>query len=209
MQEANLVNRPREGSASQESFDSTDDEGSEGVVEEQIDGSLGARVGSALPYFGVGVNDARGLDINNNVNAVGQDVDDVQLSPRVQALASAHLPTLNDPVDPAAPTRVAPDSSLPLPCEKPLTNWFPEESVLSWGILTAEKCEWSQKDRDDLLRQFSHERDPLFCATPCPPDMKVAISHSVTKKTDNIFRREATEDLLFEANQDLVCGYRP
>ena len=208
LQEANLVNRPREGSASQDSYDSTDDEGSEGVVDEQNDGPLGARVGSALPYFGVGVNDVGGVDINNNAD-FGNNVNNVQLPPQTQAVASVSLPPLNIPVDPAAPPKVAPDSSLPLPNIKPPTNWFPDERVLSWGILTAEGCEWSAKERDDLSNQFTHERGPIFSATPCPPDMKVAISHSVTKKSDNIFRREATEDFLYEANQDLVCGYRP
>ena len=203
--------RDRRGDFS-ESPEETETEESAGEMEVVAESGLpsggpaGARAKSALPKFGVWVNEDP--DYNNNNNNV--EVDGASLPAAVIEHDYAQPPNDGIAVDPTPPV-VQPDSTLPLPSSRPTTNWYPDPETLQWALLTLDGCEWSEQDREVLVKQFSPDikYDHVFTAVPCPPDMKLAICHSETKRRDYKFRREETENFLFEANKDLACGIRP
>ena len=148
--------------------------------------------------FGLDVNEVP--DDNNNSDS---------MPPKLNSSNSLSNPVqvLNPP-----PNVVEPDKSLPLPLSsRAPTNWYPDSSVLAWACEMVDSCEWTDADRAALEKQFSPEEkyDHLFTAVTPPNGMSQALQAAETKKRDYLFRRAETEEFLFQANKDIVCGFRP
>ena len=123
----------------------------------------------------------------------------------------ASPPVVTDSVAPGHPPMPLPDASLPLPASRPPMNWDPEGSTLSWGVQTLDVTEWSNEDRQVIIKKFSPDEkyDHIFEAVPNPPDLLAAIQHPDNIERDFLFKRAETEQFLFSANEDLSCGLRP
>lgn len=106
---------------------------------------------------------------------------------------------------------VLPDATLPVSASDVPPNWHPLTSVLAWANGQIDTSEWVAADREALEKQFTPEREflHLFEAVPAPPDMLTALKHPTTKENDYLFKRYETENYLYTANKDLVCGLRP
>ena len=116
------------------------------------------------------------------------------------------------PVDPTSPVvEPQPDTSLPRKLFRAPTNWNPSSDVISWARVTLDELEWSEEDRQSLMKEFSpmEKYDPIFTAVPFPSDLRPSFMLPDVKSSDYLFNREGTEAFLFDAQQDLSCGLRP
>ena len=192
VQESVYESEDSDGYDDYEGGDESEDEPSR-----QLQGSKVA--GNALPAFGFNVNDR-----------YRQDHDYAAAAP-VIATADVHgvAPIAGRSVDPNPPAVVEPQPDSKQ--KRAPTNWHPDPEVLRWACITLDDHEWSVEDRKVLSDQFSPQEidDHLFQAVPCPPDMKAALTNPEVIKNDFLFKRADTEDLLYEANQDLACSLRP